>query len=299
MPFLNTLGCSNYVSRSFRRKIVFASFGSGEARYISPGTYIFTVPSGVTSVSVVVVGAGGGGSNTGGNGGCGGGLAYKNDIPVQAGQTYTVQVGDGGNFSTTTDGDHGETSSFHTTSATGGDGGKHGGGEMRYGGVPTGVYDGGGNGGDMLHTNTQGWSGGAGGYSGNGGGYGSGEILPSGGAGGAGRYAGGNAAGHGGGVGIFGEGATGTNGIAADSTASNGTGGSGGEDGQGYRIASARGGNFGGGGGWNAGVPTNGGKGGSGAVRIIWGTGRSFPSTNTSEAASTDYILENDIEVLV
>jgi hypothetical protein len=64
----------------------------------------------------------------------------------------------------------------------------------------------------------------------------------------------------GGGVGILGQGANGS---------ANGGGGSGGSNG------GSIGGAYGGGGG------TDGNNGGTGAVRIIWGAGRSFPSTNT------------------
>jgi hypothetical protein len=72
-------------------------------RYVTPGTYAFTVPTGVTSISVLAIGGGGGG-RSGGNGpttggtkgGGGGALAYVNNYPVSAGQQYTVVVGEGG-----------------------------------------------------------------------------------------------------------------------------------------------------------------------------------------------------------
>ena len=71
----------------------------GNAEFITPGTYSWTAPAGVTSVSVVCVGAGGGGLsneiNQGGGAG-GGGLGYKNNISVTPGQSYTVVVGAGG-----------------------------------------------------------------------------------------------------------------------------------------------------------------------------------------------------------
>ena len=50
-----------------------------QQEYTSPGTYYWTCPSGVSSVSVVCIGAGGTG---GAYGGSGGSLAYKNNISV-------------------------------------------------------------------------------------------------------------------------------------------------------------------------------------------------------------------------
>jgi len=57
---------------------------------ISPGTTSWTVPAGVTSVSVVCIGAGSVGAT--GYGGGGGGLAYGNNISVTPGATISVQV---------------------------------------------------------------------------------------------------------------------------------------------------------------------------------------------------------------
>ena len=60
-------------------------------------TYNWTVPAGVTEISVVCIGGGGSGvSQHDGASGGGGGLAYKNNITVVAGQTVTVYVGGGG-----------------------------------------------------------------------------------------------------------------------------------------------------------------------------------------------------------
>lgn len=52
----------------------------GEAKYLTPGTYLWTAPENVTEVSAVVIGGGGGSSlsNNGGAGGGGGGLGWKN-----------------------------------------------------------------------------------------------------------------------------------------------------------------------------------------------------------------------------
>ena len=69
--------------------------------YFSPGTYTFTVPTGVKKVRAVVVGAGGGGGASqdyyyyGGDGGGGGGFAMG-EYDVTPGQQITVTVGSGG-----------------------------------------------------------------------------------------------------------------------------------------------------------------------------------------------------------
>ena len=68
---------------------------TGQAEWTTPGTYTWTCPAHVTSVCAVCVGAGGGNNNQQWSGGGGGGaLAWKNNIPVTPGQTYTVEVGD-------------------------------------------------------------------------------------------------------------------------------------------------------------------------------------------------------------
>ena len=79
-----------------------AQYYNPEARdqqeFPTPGTYSFTVPTGVTSICAVAIGGGGGGAsdvNDGGGGG-GGGLQYRNDITVTPGETLTVVVGSGG-----------------------------------------------------------------------------------------------------------------------------------------------------------------------------------------------------------
>jgi hypothetical protein len=72
-------------------------------------------------------------------------------------------------------------------------------------------------------------------------------------------------------VGLLGQGSNGTAGVRPSTWAG---GGSGGASGPGT-VAGA----YGGGGG---GIPeANGAAGAVGGVRIIWGTGRAFPSTNT------------------
>ena len=92
--------------------------------YVTPGTYTWKAPTGVTKVSIVAVGAGGGGgSAVDSGGGGGGGLGYLNNYSVTPGNCYTVVVGSGGvSGSGTTAGG----CSYFLTSATvkGGGGGK-------------------------------------------------------------------------------------------------------------------------------------------------------------------------------
>lgn len=78
------------------------------AIFSSPGTYYWTVPTGVYSVCIVCVGGGGGGAKGGplygqfsyngevAPGGGGGGLIWANNIGVTPGATYEVVVGAGG-----------------------------------------------------------------------------------------------------------------------------------------------------------------------------------------------------------
>jgi len=90
----------------------------------------------------------------------------------------------------------------------------------------------------------------------------------------------------GGGVGVYGEGSSGARGAdeyvsSGTATATGGGGGSGGGSGVGVTAdengsTQGGGGNYGGGAGYNA-VPE------TGAVRIIWGANRSFPSTNVTQ----------------
>ena len=242
----------------------------GQAEFTTPGTTSWTAPTGVTSVCVVCVG---GGSASGGA------LAYRNNITVVPGNSYTVVVGAGGvasgaGGSSSTDG--GDSSFSDGTNTTIAGGGK---GQATAGGAPSGTYDGGGSGGDNGAWGTFGGTyngAGAGGYSGDGGNSlvgGTSSQAGSGGGGSSGSWA----YESGGGVGIYGEGTSG-----AAVTSSQGQGGSGGQNGQGQGIQNANsvtGGAYGGGfsSRWSGNV------GGGGAVRIIWGSGRAFPSTNTAD----------------
>jgi hypothetical protein len=268
----------------------------GEAEYTTPGTYSWTAPAGVTSVSVVAVGGGGGGFSGGGSGGAGGGgggLGWKNNIPVVPGQTYTVVVGNGGARVTQSSGPPGENSYFINLSTVVGFGGTTAFGRLDAGVGGTFVGDGGGNGGNggTSTTASAGGGGGAGGYSGNGGNGGSTTGAGgdgSGGGGGGGSGAGSSdAAGAGGGVGLLGQGANGSGGGASSDNGNPGTGGSGGANGSvspGTSTRPSTGGLYGGGGG-GAESTSEHGPGGSGAVRIIWGTGISYPTNAVAPVA--------------
>jgi hypothetical protein len=262
------------------------SVPAGEAAFTSPGTFSWTAPEGVTSVCVVCVGGGGGGGTNNADassGGGGGGLGYKNNITVVPGTAYTVVVGSGG--AVLAAGGQSYFSSAATVAGNGGSPGVNGSALGAAGG--TFVGDGGANGGqggqsDINDASTDpeaGAGGGAGGYSAAGG-RGAGAqaaattgTASTGGGGGGGGSPNSGAAGGGGGVNIFGAGSNGAGGAAGV----RGGGGSGGLGGTSTPI----GGLYGGGG---AGADSStSGAGAAGAVRIIWGANRSFPSTNVTE----------------
>lgn len=270
----------------------------GEAVFDVPGTYTWTAPAGVTSVSAVCVGGGGGGQYINGgarSGASGGGLGWKNNITVTPGQSYTVVVGAGG----AAGGGSGGQSYFIDPTTVAGNGGlgNFSGQLLRAGG--TFVGDGGGNGGDgpaSTSSSVATGAGGAGGYSGNGGIGGTSAAAGASGSGGAGGGGGGSSnsgssgMGGGGGVGLYGEGLSGAGGAGASGTTAprGGFGGSGGQNAYLASITASGGvysttsasmsGNYGGGGGClHNGTPR---PGGTGAVRIVWGAGRTFPSTD-------------------
>lgn len=277
----------------------------GQQAYIASGTYTFTVPADVTSVSVVCVGGGGGSvgcagsSSYSGAGGGGGGLAYGT-FSVTPGTVITVVVGAGGaagtnvNASTNIGGTGGESrvvyGGTNRLRAYGGSGGRWGTTASNSGGsysieTTTVTAYGGGNGGaggGSNNNNGGGGGGGAGGYGGNGGNGGAGNSgiggtgSNGGGGGGGGQSLGGTNNNGGGGVGILGQGSNGGGG----GTNSPGGGGSGGNNGGSGGVGGAYGG---GAGGCEDDTNRGGLTGGGGAVRIIWGNGRSYPSTNTAD----------------
>lgn len=254
----------------------------GEAIFDVPGTYNWVVPPGVYSVSVVCVGGGGGAGwnfayHTAGAGG--GALRWASNIPVTPGQVIPIVVGApglGGKASSVAT--NGGDSSFNGNviargggrSSTGDPAGAGGGAGGTHSGTGGGTSSGGGNGGNggnggtgQTAGGTAGGGGGAGGYSGPGGRGRIGAPIP------AeaplpappGSGAGGGGAGSGGGVGIFGK----------------GNDGAVGSPGSWYPGTSLP--QYGAG---ASGVPNqyNGPDGGPGVVRIVWGAGREFPSTN-------------------
>tara|TARA_R100001463_G_scaffold113734_1_gene168865 strand:+ start:354 stop:1244 length:891 start_codon:yes stop_codon:yes gene_type:complete len=279
----------------------------GQANYITEGgTFSWVCPDGITSVSVACIGGGGGGgggqTQVGGglySGGGGGGCAYKNNISVTPGTSYTVVVGHGRYNTSTTGGDGGDSYFLNTSTcfAKGGQSasgsGLDGGyasqcvGDGKYSGGNGGAYGGNGYGGAGSSSNGANGSGNTGGAGGNGGGGGAGGGTGSDGQGGGGSNNGQfiGAAGGGGGSG-------------ANSKA--GGGGGGGNIGTVTGTSPTAGiaafqGTFGGGagkwGGGGGGSPNAGGffvGGNYGAVRIIWnpsGTPRAFPGTNIGDLA--------------
>jgi hypothetical protein len=238
----------------------------GSQSYTSAGTYTWVAPAAVTSVSVVAVGGGGGNSSYGGGGG--GGLGYINSYSVTPGSSYAVQVGSTSGICATANASY-----FVSTAVVRGGGGVSGN-STGAGGTYTGT--GGGNGGhgatcySGVNPNGANGGGGAGGYSGTGGNGGNyGGACSTGGVGSGGSGGGGRTYpcccttfSPGGGVGIFGQGASGAH-----------FGGNGGGNGS---VCGGR-------------TPYGGGQGSpgapggysNGAVRIVWpGTTRTFPSTN-------------------
>ena len=233
----------------------------GQVAYTTAGTYSWTAPAGVTSISVLLISSGAPGIDVGGNGHAGGGgcLGYENNITVTPGNSYTVVVGTAGTYTSFTDsvtrqvlGASSNVGSTTHANVTGyGYGGSGGGSYI----TTDPYYTGGGGGPDYAAT-----FGGAGNNK-----YGNVGTGAANGGGGGGFEGGG------GGTGLLGQG---TSGAAATGGGLQGGGGSGGTGGG----ATVTGGRYGAGGGSPAGNP------GPAAVRIIWpGTTRQFPSTNTGD----------------
>ena len=276
-----------------------SGFISQQEYYTTAGTYTFTVPAGVTQLSAVVVGGGGGGAGSdgtesqGNTGGGGGGLAYGT-FTVTPGENLTVTVGAAGQAgsNTGTDGTAGGDTTIARGATTllsggGGLGGQNESTASRAGGSSGGTErDGGGNGGSSgsaTDSNSGSGGGGAGGYSGNGGNGGSnggtGAAGSGGGGGGGDSFTTGQAD-RGGGVGLFGEGISG---------AASGGGGSGSTS---YFYG-------GGGGARDDDSAGFGSSGGPGAVRIVWGSGRSYPSTNLGDNFSWKDISGNNRQATI
>ena len=253
----------------------------------------WTVPFGVSQVSVVCVGCGGstisiGNSVTPGHGGGGGALAYLASVNVTGGSTVNMYWNAAAhrtghkraNFNWQCYAETGQVGSY--TSAAG-----------------TLSYSAGSGGDGGAGQNNNGAGGGAGGYSGTGGAastntYSAGSAGSGGGGGGAGgtgSFSNG-CGGSGGGVGLNGEGANGAGGSGGGGGGSGGSGGGTGQSANNNPGGSSAGGSVGAGGG-GAGAryhydpdPGTIGGGGTGGIRVIWGTAsggaaRQYPSTNT------------------
>jgi hypothetical protein len=269
----------------------------GEIATANTGTKEVIVPVGVSFIHAVCVGGGEGGYRSwnpkkgdwyDGHSGQGGDLSYRNNIPVRAGDRLRLEPGAAGRgttFQQRSDPDRKGGNSIlylngqpvlrgagggrdpdNTPGAVNGRGGA---------GRQTKYISGGGKAGASPEEWPSG-GGGAGGYGGSGGRGGrekeKGENGSGGGGGGGGASTGGSG-GPGGGVGIFGKGANGVGSTFANNSPGQiggaGSGGSGQSFGGGGRGISVKNDNI------------NGMDGGGGAVRVIWGTGRSFPNTNT------------------
>ena len=289
----------NFVDQQF--SIAYTGVQSGEQIYDVPGSYTFTVPSGVTQLSVVLIGAGGGGNVStkspdgfSGGGGAGGGLAWAN-FSTSPGQTYTVEVGAGGAGGTiagSNNAANGGRSAISDSNrntliaATGGNRGSYNSIGLSLGGFGTSTafaYGGGtgGRGGGGANGNAGGGGGGAAGYSGNGG-QGTtynGNISTSGSGGGGGGAGGVNGEPsslygsryQGGGVGLYGEGTSGAG------VSSNNLGGFPGSVDVWNGVGQSP--SYGGGGSGAEDDSGNSGAAGQpGAVRIVWGAGVSYPN---------------------
>lgn len=257
-----------------------------QATFTAPGTYPFVVPDGVFSISAVAVGGGGGGwdrsagsTGTWGSAGYGGSLRWKASIAVTPGETLTIIVGNRGLSSKSgRAGNGGNTQILRgSTVLLQANGGTGGGGTDSATITNTnagGVGDGGGDGGALVtyYWEYAGGGAGAGGYSGNGGNGGGATQAATTGTGGGGgggfgviRGVSGGAGARGGGVGILG---AGTNGAGAG-TSSNTTGGAGSQ----YPGSGEYGGGASEGGAGVANIPAQ-----TGACRIVWGAGRTYPN---------------------
>ena len=270
-----------------RDMLMAAGAGSGPARgqvvfstYTTGSEQQWTVPEGVTSVCILAVGSGslpGRTNSSVPNGRAGGALAYSNDVPVTPGEVLTILLtksGYGGYVGAATV-KRGSTTLVAAANSSSGTSGSVG--QVRHPGGGSGGYNSG-----NATISGKGGGGGAAGYAGAGGDGGEASdtepgtfngkaaAANSGGGGGGGGGAPnltgtGGRGGYGGGVGLLGIGSTGYGGAKGA-----GTSGAAGQSG-----GAGSGGGYGGGlGGTNSPVtePAN------GAIRIIWGAGRSYPN---------------------
>tara|TARA_X000001382_G_scaffold103711_1_gene78649 strand:+ start:63 stop:965 length:903 start_codon:yes stop_codon:yes gene_type:complete len=287
-----------------------SSGGQTEYTNNTHGSYTWVCPSGVTSISVVCIGAGGAGahSNESSRDGAGGGAcAYKNNITVVPGTSYSVQTGQQGINNSSPAGSpsrldsQGGPSWFKNANgsyacfADGGSGPEE---NNKKGGLASNCV------GDGAYSGGDGSSGSGGGYGGEGSGSNGGNGSQSGqrntnagNGGGAGGNGGSGSAAGGGGDGSPNGAWIGAGGGGGGSHQNHRAGGGGGGGnigtvtgnsttggGNGAYIWGALGGRWGGGGSGTGGNGGNGGNGNMGAVRIIWpGDTRQFPSTEVGD----------------
>lgn len=238
--------------------------------YSTPGYTTFTVPAGITSLSIACWGAGGNGfdgTTAGGGAGGGGGAFASSTVAVSPSDVIRLFIGSAGSGS----GGHGATSTASTTVPTllvGADGGRGatsvttGTGRGGLASISTGdVSNNGGSGGIGVDSGTQDLAGGGGGAGGPNGAGGNGEdantVSGQGGLGGVGDAGSGGTAGARGNTTAGGGGGSSTNG---------GGGGGGGDNGAGGGL----GGSWGGGGGGGEVAGTNSWAGSAGACTITY-----------------------------
>jgi hypothetical protein len=114
-----TDNAGNFTDRSFSITVLAPIVQS----FTSTGSTTFSVPTGVTSVDVLVVGGGGGGTQQHGGGGGAGGLIYRPAAPVTPGGSVPVTVGGGGaGVGNSVQGNSGGDSVFGSLVAKGGGG---------------------------------------------------------------------------------------------------------------------------------------------------------------------------------
>ena len=251
------------------------------------GTSSFVVPAGVISISAVAIGGGGGGRNSDSTtvreGGGGGALAWSSSILVTAGETLTLVVGASGfggspaSSGTASSISRGGTTLLSAAAGTGAAVGVAGVGGAASASVGTNRFSGGD--GNTAGALPNGGGGGAGGYYGNGGGnQGSGNS---------------NGAGGGGGMGgnltVTDQGGEQVSGGGTFPFGFSGfSGPRGADNARGFMGSSAAGTtelrpfngvqSFGFGGGGSVGVGYTGGRGGTGAIRILWNTENAITS---------------------
>ena len=124
-----TIRAKDAASNTSERAFSLTVLAPATQSFTSSGT--FSVPTGVTTVDVLVVGGGGAGGTHHGAGAGAGGLIYRPAFPVTPGGTVSVTVGDGGaptnNYPSPSPsgekGQSGQASVFGTLTAQGGGGG--------------------------------------------------------------------------------------------------------------------------------------------------------------------------------